>query len=297
MNDLSHGDRGIVDRLNAELSAIPVPARPSRSARRQTSGALPTLLVIAAVIVAVAIGALRFLPATSDNTASQVSVRLATTTPPITSGDLMVKTQVTILSLGRTSFTGKITDQNLGDQRVWNGRVVAIHVTDQTVYPNLGVTQLADAKLKPGDTVTLTFVPSEYDPRTGSYPALVVGRESLSSSFPCPVTSTRDASGVITASGNLGLIEIHPATFPGEKVIVLVRRGAQEGDTLGLRAEPVPQTGGLVMWSTPATPRATAWGSVVFEVNTKPIGNMGCWHLVSGDFATTDPGIVVDLGR
>jgi hypothetical protein len=296
VNNLSHADKGIVDRLNAELSAIPVPARPSRSAPRQTSGALATLLVIAGVIVAVAIGALRSLPATSDNAASRVSVPLATTTPPITTGDLLVKTQATILSLARTGFTGKITDQNLGDQRIWNGRVVTIHVTDQTVYPNLGVTRLADANLKPGDTVTLTFVPADYDPKAGSYPALVVGRESVSSSFPCPVTSTRDASGVISA-GDLGLIEIHPATFPGEKIIVIVRRGAQPSDTLALRAEPVPPTGGVVVWSTPATARTTVWGGVVFEVNTKPIGNKGCWRLVSSDLATTDPGVVVDLGR
>lgn len=297
MNDLSHAEKAIVDRLNMELSAIPVPARPSRSAPRPSSSALPTLLVIATVIVAVAIGALRFLPTTADDTASQVSAPLATTTPPITSGDLMVKTQATILSIERTSFTGKISDQNFGEQRIWNGRIVAVQVTDKTVYPNLGVTQLADAKLKPGDTVTLTFVPAEYDPKAGSYPALVVGRESISSTFPCPVTSTRDASGVIVATGDLGLIEIRPATFPGEKVIVLVRRGAKQSDTLALQAEPVPQTGGAVMWATPATARTTAWGSVVFEVNTKPIGNTGCWRLVTSDGVATDPGIVVDLSR
>ena len=277
MNDLSHADKAIVDRLHRELAAIAVPARPSRSAPRQASGVLPTVLVITAVIVAVAVGAFRYLPATSDN--------------------LMVKTQATILSIERTSFTGKISDQNVGDQRIWNGRIVAVQVTDKTVYPNLGVTQLADAKLKPGDTVTLTFVPADYDPRAGSYPALVVGRESISSTFPCPVTSTRDASGVIVATGDLGLIEIRPTTFPGEKVIVLVRRGAKQSDTLALRAEPVPQTGGAVMWPTHATERTTAWGDVVFEVNTKPIGNAGCWRLVINDGVATDPGIVVDLSR
>jgi hypothetical protein len=194
VNDLSHADKAIVDRLNRELAAIAVPARPSRSAPRQASGALPTLLVIAAVLVAVAIGVFRYLPATSDNAASQGSAPLATTSP-------------------------------------------------------------------------------------------------------CPVTSTRDASGVIVGGGNLGLIEVRPTTFPGEKVIVLVRRGAKQTDTLSLRADPVPQTGGAVVWPTHATERTTAWGGVVFEVNTKPIGNAGCWRLVTNDGVATDPGIVVDLGR
>jgi hypothetical protein len=103
---------------------------------------------------------------------------------------------------------------------------------------------------------------------------------------------------VITSSGDVGLIEIRPATFPGEMLIVLVRRGSQSTDSLGLRAEALtPPGGGMVMWSTPATPRTTAWGSVAFEVNTKPIGNTGCWRLIRSDAPTTDPGIVVDLGR
>jgi hypothetical protein len=115
------------------------------------------------------------------------------------------------------------------------------------------------------------------------------------------VTATRDASGVITSPGSdLGLIEVLPATFPGEKLIVLVRGGGDPGttfDTLAVRAEPLPRTGATVEWSTPASPRTTAWGSVVFEVNTKPIGNAGCWWLIRNDGPGNDPGIVIDLGH
>ena len=89
-----------------------------------------------------------------------------------------VKTQVTIVAFtSDASVVGKIVDQNIGDQAVWNGRVVAVYVTARTVLPNLGVSRLADAHLKPGDVVTLTFVPDDYDAARGAYPALAVGRE------------------------------------------------------------------------------------------------------------------------
>ena len=188
MKDSSYADRRIIDRLNAELSAIPVPARPSVHAPQRASGTLPALFAVAAIVAAIAFVALRFVPAVSDRASSQVS------------------------------------------------------------------------------------------------PAA------------CPATTTRDASGVITSSGDLGLIEIRTATFPGEKLIVLVRRGAVPGDALELRAEAVLPPGGKVMWSTAATPRTTAWGSAVFDVNTKPIGNGGCWRLVRND-GPADEGIVVDLDR
>ena len=189
MKDSSYADRRIIDRLNAELSAIPVPARPSPRAPQRASGTLPALFAVAAIVAAIAFVALRFVPAVSDKASSQVS--------PVA----------------------------------------------------------------------------------------------------CPATTTRDASGVITSSGDLGLVELRTATFPGEKLIVLVRRGAVPGDALELRAEAVLPPGGKVMWSTAATPRTTAWGTAVFDVNTKPIGNGGCWRLVRNDGPADDAGIVVDLDR
>jgi len=112
----------------------------------------------------------------------------------------------------------------------------------------------------------------------------------------CPASTTRDGSGVITAAGDIGLLEIRPGRFADEKIIVLVRRGAILGDRLYIRATPAPGNApGEVDWSTPATAHANAWGDVVFEANTKPIGNTGCWRIERGDGPRD--GIIVDLGR
>jgi hypothetical protein len=73
MNEVSHEDKRIVDRLNAELSAIRVPARRPVSQRRSTSDPLPTLLVIAVVAVTITIGVLRFLRATPPTTSRRKS--------------------------------------------------------------------------------------------------------------------------------------------------------------------------------------------------------------------------------
>ncbi len=115
---------------------------------------------------------------------------------------------------------------------------------------------------------------------------------------PCPVTNRHDAAGVAVSSGDLGLVETRPGSFPGEKLIVLVRRGTAVGDSLEIHATAVGSfAGGEVEWSTPATVRTTTWGTVVFEVNSKPIGNGGCWRLSRLDAPADDPGIVIDLGR
>jgi hypothetical protein len=53
----------------------------------------------------------------------------------------------------------------------------------------------------------------------------------------------------------------------------------------------------VVVWSNPATARTTAWGTAVFEVNTNPIGNAGCWRITRLDAPSSDPGIIIDLGR
>ena len=114
---------------------------------------------------------------------------------------------------------------------------------------------------------------------------------------PCPVTNRHDAAGVAVSSGDIGLVETRPGSFHGEKLITLVRRGMAIGDSLELHATAVgPSAGGEVVWSTPATARTTTWGSVVFEVNSKPIGNVGCWRLTRLDAPPGDPGIVIDLG-
>jgi len=126
-------------------------------------------------------------------------------------------------------------------------------------------------------------------------PTLVVTTEvppsAAPATTPCPVTNRHDAAGVAVSSGDIGLVEIRPGSFPGEKLIVLVRRGAAIGDSLELHATAVgPFGGGDVVWSTPATARTTTWGTVVFEVNSKPIGNVGCWRLTRLDAPAGDPG-------
>ena len=115
---------------------------------------------------------------------------------------------------------------------------------------------------------------------------------------PCPATTTRDPSGVVVSSGDIGLLETRPGSFPGEKVVVLTRRGSALGDSLEVQATAVGRPGGgVVVWSNPATARTTAWGTVVFEVNTNPIGNAGCWRITRLDAPSSDPGIIIDLGR
>lgn len=111
-----------------------------------------------------------------------------------------------------------------------------------------------------------------------------------------PVTTTHDASGVITAGGDIGLLEVRSSGFADEKVIVLVRRGARLGDQLAIRATGLTSNArGEVYWSAGAKPRSNAWGDVVFEANTKPIGNIGCWRIERDDGPRG--GIIVDLGR
>jgi len=114
----------------------------------------------------------------------------------------------------------------------------------------------------------------------------------------CPVTRQRDTTGVVVSpSRDLGLLEIRGASSPGEQqIIVLLWRGAQAGDSLDLVGAPLDSMGrGPVLWSTPATPRVIAWGNVVFEVNSKPIFNAGCWRLTRSGAPLDDPGIVIDL--
>lgn len=113
----------------------------------------------------------------------------------------------------------------------------------------------------------------------------------------CPVTTTHDGGGVVVSSGDLGLIEVRPGTFRDEQTIVLVRRGAATGQDLDLRAVAVARDAGQVMWSVPTTARVTAWGTVVYEANTKPLGNVGCWRITRATAPPDDPGIVVYLGQ
>jgi hypothetical protein len=119
----------------------------------------------------------------------------------------------------------------------------------------------------------------------------------LPPSTSCPVTTKRDPAGVIVSTGDIGFLGTRPGSFPGEQLLTFVRRGSVLGDSLGIHATALGPGRGVVVWSTSASARTTPWGTVVFDVNSKPIGDGGCWRIARSDVSAGDPGIVVDLGR
>jgi hypothetical protein len=101
----------------------------------------------------------------------------------------------------------------------------------------------------------------------------------------CQSTTTRDATGVITANGLIGVLgdtSTRSATAMNEPLL-LVRRGTVEGDRIALRFENVgrfaPAT--WVDYGVVAHPVPSPWGAFTFEAGWKPIGFAGsCWLLV-----------------
>jgi hypothetical protein len=112
--------------------------------------------------------------------ASSLSSRPAVRTDaPITDDRGLVKTAGTVVAIEEDRLWLRITDRNLNARTIWNNRVVAAVVTVRTVFPGLGVQRIGDAHLVPGQEVTFTFIPAEYDTQLGAYPALVIGRETI----------------------------------------------------------------------------------------------------------------------
>jgi hypothetical protein len=114
----------------------------------------------------------------------------------------------------------------------------------------------------------------------------------------CRPTTTRDASGVITVDGNIGIVG-ETFTYSGDGSFLVLRRGAIVGEIASLQFTQVgtsaPAT--WVQYSSSADPQAsrTAWGDqVAFAAGWKPIAFAGsCWRLIVDG---TDTGIVLEVG-
>ena len=77
----------------------------------------------------------------------------------------------------------------------------------------------------------------------------------------------------------------------------VVRRGAVAGDRISVRFDQIGNTAPAtwVAYDVDATPVATPWGGVVFEIGWKPIAfEDSCWRLIVDG---TDTGIVLAVGR
>lgn len=123
------------------------------------------------------------------------------------------------------------------------------------------------------------------------------GIVALSDQAGCPRTQATDASGVRTANGTIGIVgDTYWSSAAVNDTVLLVRRGAALGDTVGLDFRQLGSSApaSLVSYSVPATLRRTAWGEVAFPFGVKPIGFANsCWRLfVDG----TDSGIVLFVG-
>lgn len=114
----------------------------------------------------------------------------------------------------------------------------------------------------------------------------------------CVPTTTRDASGVITAGGTVGLIGTtvtSEATMAADEPILLVRRGARPDDQVVLRFDNIGNSAPATWVSYGATARLhqNAWSAFAFEFGWKPIGFAGsCWRLVVDN---VDSGLVLHV--
>jgi hypothetical protein len=114
----------------------------------------------------------------------------------------------------------------------------------------------------------------------------------------CRPTTTRDASGVITIDGKVGIVG-ETFTYSGDGSFLILRRGAVLGELASLQFTQIgaiaPAT--WVLYSSSADPQTsrTRWGDqVAFAAGWKPIAFAGsCWRLIVDG---TDTGIVLEVG-
>jgi len=114
----------------------------------------------------------------------------------------------------------------------------------------------------------------------------------------CHPTITRDASGVITADGMVGIVG-ETFTYSGNGSFLVLRRGAVLGEIASLQftqmGTSAPAT--WVQYSSSADPQAsrTPWGDqVAFAAGWKPIAFAGsCWRLIVDG---VDTGLVLEVG-
>lgn len=114
----------------------------------------------------------------------------------------------------------------------------------------------------------------------------------------CEPTQTKDASGVITSDGRIGIVG---ETFALGDLLnggtAVVRRGAIAGDWIGVRFDQIghaaPAT--WVAYDAPARPMVSPWGDAAFKIGWKPIAfEDSCWRLIVDG---VDTGIVLGIGH
>ena len=120
---------------------------------------------------------------------------------------------------------------------------------------------------------------------------------SSSSASSCQPTTTRDASGVITVDGKIGVVgeTSTPAATAMDEPLLIVRRGTVERDRVALRFQNLESSApaAWVDYGVTAHPRPSPWGAFTFEAGWKPIGFAdSCWRLVVDG---TDSGLVLHV--
>lgn len=114
----------------------------------------------------------------------------------------------------------------------------------------------------------------------------------------CKPTTTRDASGVITVDGKIGIVG-DTFTRSGDGSFLVLRRGAVFGEIASLQFTQIGTTAPAtwVQYSSSADPQSalTPWGDqVAFAAGWKPIAFEGsCWRLIVDG---TDSGLVLEVG-
>ena len=114
----------------------------------------------------------------------------------------------------------------------------------------------------------------------------------------CRPTTTRDASGVITVDGNVGIVG-ETFTQSGDGSFLVLRRGAVMGETASLQFTQIGSSAPAtwVQYGSSADPQSsrTPWGDqVAFAAGWKPIAFAGsCWRLIVDG---VDTGLVLEVG-
>src|SRR5207247_3510608 len=92
----------------------------------------------------------------------------------------------------------------------------------------------------------------------------------------CEPTIYRDASGVVTANGTIGIVGNAwiSADAAMNDYLVIVRRGGRGDDKMALRFNSVGNTAPatLVTYAVGARAQPNPWGAFVFQAGWKPIG-------------------------
>jgi hypothetical protein len=109
----------------------------------------------------------------------------------------------------------------------------------------------------------------------------------------CPATTSRDAAGVITTNGAIGIIGDTRADDAGE--FLIVRRNAIRGDQIRVQFDQLSTSAPAkwVAYGITATAKHNPWSEVAYPAGYKPIGFAGsCWRLVVDG---SDSGIVLEV--